>query len=162
VIVTAARPLVDEATSKFVQNAVSIFAASTNPQNHPTIARAVGCRVSRDRRRVTVLVSSKEPFVEAVRATRAIAVTFTQPGTHATIQLKGKDAKVTSRRKDDPELMTRYTEAFIADVCPLGYSEELLRALLGCDPAEVSAVTFCPHTAFLQTPGPRAGTPLKP
>lgn len=160
-IVTASRRLFDEATSEFIQGAVSIFAAATNPPNHPTIVRAAGCRVSGDRRRVTILVATKEPFVEAIRATGMVAVTFTKPGTHETIQLKAKDARLTPRRRNDPELMERYAAAFMADVCPLGYSEELIRALLWCDPAEVSPITFCPNAAFLQTPGPRAGTPLK-
>ncbi|HXV64492.1 MAG TPA: hypothetical protein VEK15_27590 [Vicinamibacteria bacterium] len=154
------RPLIDEGTSDFIQGGVSIIASSSGRQNQPTIVRAVGCLVSDNRRQVTVLTPGSDPFTDAVRETRTIAVAFTQPSTHQTIQLKGNDAEINPGRNDDARLMERYVRAFVAEVCPLGYSEELIRAMVWCDPDNVSRITFHPTAAFLQTPGPRAGAPL--
>ena len=157
---TPTRPLLDEATTSFVQSGVSIIAASTDRRNLPTIVRVVGCRVSPDRRKVTLLAPSFEPFITAVRTTRTVAVTFSQPSTHKTIQLKATDAGLVKGVKRDAATIQAYADAFVADVCPLGYSEELIRALVWCDPSTVSAIGFQPTAAFQQTPGPRAGTPL--
>jgi hypothetical protein len=59
------------------------------------------------------------------------------------------------------QLAEKYCDAFVAELCPLGYDEPLIRALLWFDPNDLRAVTFTPREAFLQTPGPRAGEPLK-
>ena len=153
-------PLIDEATASLIQGGVSIIAASTDAQNLPTIVRVFGCRVSSDRRKVTLLAPHFEPFTEAVRASRTIAVTFTVPSTHQALQLKGSDAQPIRRTKNDAAIMKAYADAFVDDVCRLGFNEELIRAVAWCDPSAIVPITFHPATAFQQTPGPRAGTPL--
>jgi hypothetical protein len=158
--VADATPSLQETTATFIQGGVSIIAASSATGNRPVIARALGCRVSRNGRLVTILIPASDPVLDAVRATGAIAVTFSQPSTHRTIQLKGKDARETELLRTDRALSRRYAAAFVADVCPLGYSEELMRAILSCEPPDLSPVTFSPTARFLQTPGPRAGEPL--
>ena len=56
--------------------------------------RGCGCRVSRDRRRVTVLFdrTRSDHVLDDFVANGRIAVVFSQPSTHQTIQLKGADA----------------------------------------------------------------------
>jgi len=160
--VTPPRSFLDEPTSSFIQSGVSILAASSDSENLPTIVRAVGCRVSRDRRRVTLLVPPYEPFLEAVRATSTIAVTFTRPSTHQTLQLKGRDAERARPVKSDPSVLRTYADAFVAELGRLGYLEDFVRAMVWCDPEAICAVGFGPTAAFQQTPGPTAGTPLSP
>jgi hypothetical protein len=151
---------VDEAMAAFVQSGVSVVASSCDGEGRMGIVRAVGCRVSPDRRRVTVLVPAPHPFLEIVQRSHRIAVAFARPSTHHAIQLKGEDAGIARRRKDDPELSERYVRDFVAEVGPLGYAEELIQALTWTDPETLTAVSFHPTAAFLQTPGPRAGTCL--
>lgn len=160
----APAPLLDEALAAFVQTGVSINAGSRGPGNVPAVARANGCRVAADRRRVTVLLpaSKSAALLEAVRATGAIAVVFSEPPTHRTIQLKGTDATVVPATDEDRATAVRWVDGFAAVLAPLGYSEEVFRALLGTDPADLVAVAFTPSAAFDQTPGPRAGAPLTP
>lgn len=158
---TPRRALIDEPTSSFVQSGVSILAASSDRSNLPTIVRAVGCLVSPGRREVTILVPPYEPLLGAVRDTGTIAVTFTRPSTHQALQLKGRDARPISPAENASAIMAAYADAFVADLCPLGYTEELVRALVWCDPDTVSAIVFTPTAAFQQTPGPRAGHPLQ-
>jgi len=154
-------PLLDDATAAFVQGGVSILASTCDGPAGLSVARAVGCRVSADRQRVTILVPGPDPFLEAVASSGRIAVAFTQPSTHRAIQLKGDDAALVRRRKDDPELSARYVDALAADGCPLGYTQEFMRALTWSDPATLTAVAFRPAAAFVQTPGPHAGEPAR-
>jgi hypothetical protein len=160
---SAPAPLLDEALAAFVQTGVSINAGSRGTGNVPALARANGCRVAEDRRTVTVLLAASKAaaLLDAVRATGAIAVVFSEPPTHRTIQLKGTDAVVGAASGEDRAFSQRYVDTFVAVLAGLGYSEPVFRALLWADPDDLVAVTFSPSAAFDQTPGPRAGAPLR-
>jgi hypothetical protein len=147
----------------FIQGGVSIVASSCTPDRVPTLARVLGCRVTPSLQKVTIFIaaSQAETLMNAIQSTGAIAAIFTQPSTHISVQLKGTDAAVGSVRPTDAQLSKSYIDAFVADVVPLGYSEDLIRALVASDPSDLVCITFSPAAAFLQTPGPRAGEPLR-
>lgn len=155
-------PLLDAEHAAFIQGAVSIVVGSRDAGIVPRLARALGCRVSDDRRRVTVYFPAFQAatLLAAIRAEGAIAVAFNLPSTHRAFQLKGTDATVVPLDASDVERAKRYTEAFSADIGLLGYSAAYGRALLWFDPAELTGVSFTPAAAFEQTPGPRAGERL--
>ena len=159
----AAAPLLDEDNAAFIQRGVAIHIASRGRTNAPSIARAIGCRVSPDRRRVTTFVPSAQAgaLLEDIRATGTIAAVFSQPSTHRTIQLKAPHAVVEPIAKTDFRLIEAYRDAFVAEVIPMGFAEAGIRALLACSLADLVAVVFTPTAAFEQTPGPSAGKPLK-
>jgi hypothetical protein len=87
-------------------------------------------------------------------------VVFTHPPTHRTIQLKGDDAAVVPVAAADRRTVAGYVDTMVAVIGTLGNPEPLVRAMLACPPDELTAVAFTPSSAFVQTPGPRAGTPL--
>jgi hypothetical protein len=155
-------PVLNEKWAAFIQGGVSICVASRDSQNIPTLMRGYGCRVSGNRQRVMVLVAATqaEHLIKAVQSTGFIAAVFTQPSTHVSVQLKGTDAAVTRARPADGQLSKTNAEAFVADVVRVGYPEDLIRALLSSDAADLMAISFSPVAAFLQTPGPRAGESL--
>lgn len=152
----------DAELTAFVQGGVSIIAASRDQANLPAIARAAGCRVSPDRRQVTILLAASQSaaLLADISSTRTIAVVFSQPSTHRTIQLKGIDAAQASLQDGDRDLISAYTRAFAEELAPLGYRAEQVQALLWGAPDDYVAVSFSVSTAFTQTPGPRAGEPL--
>jgi hypothetical protein len=154
--------VLNEKWAAFVQSGVAITVASRDPQNVPTLVRAFGCRVDANRQRVMVLVAASqgEPLIDSVRSTRAIAAVFTQPSTHISLQLKGSDAMLTRARAADVRLLKTQVDAFVADTGSIGYPEDLIRAFLWSEDADLIAITFTPIAAFLQTPGPRAGESL--
>jgi len=158
----ASAPVLDEEHAAFIQSGISINAASSGPGNVPAVSRALGCRVSADRRRVTVFVATSRSaaLLEAIAASRRIAVVFSQPSTHRTIQLKGADAARAGVEDGDWALIERCAEAFGADLAAAGFGEGLAGLLLDAEPADVVAVSFSPSAAFNQTPGPGAGRPL--
>ena len=155
-------PLLDDDNAAFIQSGVSINAASSGPGNVPAVSRALGCRLSPDRNRVTVFLAASRSaaLLEAIAASRRIAVVFSQPSTHRTIQLKGTDAARAGVEDGDRALIERCAEGFGADLAAAGYGEGLADLLLDTEPGDVVAVSFSPSAAFNQTPGPGAGRPL--
>lgn len=159
----ATAPVLDAEHAAFVVSpGISMTVASRLAGNRPELGRALGCRVAADRRRVTLLVPGAQlaPLIAALRESRAIAVVFSQPSTHRTIQLKGTDAALEPIAPGDLELSARWADSFVVALAPYGIGEDLVRAFLWCDPAELVAVSFTPCAAFQQTPGPGAGAPL--
>ncbi len=161
--VRRAEPVLDERWAQFIEGGVSVITSSRDSQNIPALARALGCRVSANRQKVTVFVSAPqaEQLMKAIRSTGSLAAVFSQPSTHVSVQLKGNEAVAATARASDVQVAKRYVDAFVADVVQLGYPEDLIRTLLWSDPSDLVAITFSPTAAFLQTPGPRAGEPLR-
>lgn len=155
--------MIDAQRTAFITSGVSIVAASRGPGNAPVIARAAGCRASPDGRRITLFFAGSQAgeLLEAIRATGAISAVFSQPSTHRTIQLKGADASAGALQPGDWEVIEAYAGAFAREVCPLGHSEQLVRALVWAPPEQFVAVSFSSAHAFDQTPGPRAGARLE-
>ena len=156
-------PLLDEDHAAFIQGGVSIIAASRDAANVPSLARAIGCRVSADRRQVTIfmVVPAAERLLDDVSRSGRIAVVFTEPPTHRTIQLKGTDAAIVPAVPADRRVVKAYADALVVGIGIVGQPECLVRAMLAHAARELTAITFTPAAAFTQTPGPRAGTPLK-
>ncbi len=155
-------PLVDENLARFLCGGVSITAGGRGPDGLPELSRAVGCRVSADRRRVTVffLASQSAGLLAGIRANGALAVVYSLPSTHRTVQLKGDDAAVEALQPGDAKVVAGYRRAFAGSLTDLGYAAGLPEALLGGDLADCVAVSFTPVAASLQTPGPAAGKVL--
>jgi hypothetical protein len=152
----------DRERAAFLMSGVSIVASSRGANNAPAVARAGGCRVTPDGRvAVFVAASQAAALLDAVRATGAIAVVFSEPSTHYSLQLKGADAVIEPLLPGDGALIERYAAAFAASLCPLGYSEQLVRAVVWASPEDFVALAFTPSRAFDQTPGPRAGAALE-
>lgn len=147
----------------FMCGAVSMCAASCDSDGMPQLARGLGCRVAEDGSRVTVFVPKAKSLqlVRHAQANGALAVVFTQPSTHRTIQLKGRDACVVVPTADDEALVDAYRRAFVHEVSPLGFPEEMARALLASPPGELVGLSFTPTEAYTQTPGPNAGKRLE-
>ncbi len=147
---------------RFMTGGVSINTGSSGEAGLPSQCRAFGCRVDADGGRITVFLSAAPgaDLLRDVHRSGAIAVVFSEPPTHRTMQVKGRDAKVEPLREGDPGVVAAYRTAFVDCLLPLGFTERTLRALLDCPDADLVAVGFTPEAAFNQTPGAQAGTPL--
>lgn len=150
----------DHAT--FIQGGVSVVVSTRNAHLVPDAVRGCGCRVSRDRRRVTVLVETARcgSVLDDVAANGMIAVVFSQPSTHRTIQLKGSDARVVKATGADRAVADRHLQTWADDMLSIGYAGEFSRAVHGVAGPGLTAITFTPTSAFQQTPGPAAGQRL--
>jgi len=156
-------PVIDAEQAEFMQSGVSINAGTCSPGLVPNVVRALGCSVSSDRRRVRLLVSVEMARIclENIRATGRIAVTFVRPSTHRAMQIKGHDAVIADLLPNEHTVANNLCASFLQELLPLGYKPEFVQAVMDCPNSELMAVEFTPSEAFLQTPGPRAGQPLK-
>jgi hypothetical protein len=144
-----------------IQGAVSIVVSTRDADLVPDVMRGCGCRLTRDRRRVSVLVEPARSgaVLDHIRANGMIAVVFSQPSTHRTLQLKGSDATVAPAGRADFLTARQHLTAWVEDMQRIGYPATFARAVRG-EPTEILVITFTPLAAFEQTPGPAAGQPL--
>lgn len=156
-------PLIDPQHADFMQSGISLCVGACDNRRMPTLARATGCRVSPDRRQVTMFISATQaaPVLRCIRENGAITAVFSRPSTHKTVQLKGKDAVVGGLETGDMERIEHYRGSFARELEPMGFDEIRIRTLLAAPPADLVAVTFTPVEAYSQTPGPNAGEPLR-
>jgi Pyridoxamine 5'-phosphate oxidase len=140
---------------------VSIIVGSRDAQLRPHVMRAVGCRLSDDRRRVTLLMPAHSggAVLDDLRANGQVAVVFSEPTTHRTLQVKGEDAVVTPCGADDAALAERTLQGFTDEIGQLGFTAEVAHTILAHE-HDLLAVHFSVASAFEQTPGPAAGEPL--
>lgn len=144
----------------FVQGAVSICAASHGVSLRPSVGRCTGCRVLDDLQRVTLLFAREQVrrFLDDIARCRTIAVTFSRPSTHQSIQLKGWDAEETPTQPGDLALVAQHIALFADEIAPIGFSREFVRAVFDAPADQLAAVSFTVSAAFVQTPGPAAGS----
>jgi hypothetical protein len=156
---SAPAPL-DASNADFIQSGLAIDAASFEAGHIPVLARVLACRVAPDRGRVTVFLTAprNRRFLDAVAASGAIAVVFCHPRTLQTLQLKGIDAAVAAGSAADGAYVAAAVDAFVDKVVPLGFAAGLARRELQVAPGTLRAITFTIAAAFVQTPGPAAGS----
>lgn len=152
----------DHHQSAFIRGPVSIGVASRDSNLVSSLARAYGCRLSDDRRRVSVFlpIARSVTIVGNLRTGAPISVVFSRPSTHRTLQLKATRADVAPLAMGDREILLNYAESFGAEIRELGYREAFVRAMTAPAAEDAVAVTFYPGAIFEQTPGPGAGRRL--
>jgi hypothetical protein len=160
---TPVAPLIDAGHVAFIQSGVSISIGGCDANHQPWVGKGLGCRVTADRRTITVFAAASHSpeLMAALAQTGAIAVVFSQPSTHRTLQLKGKDARVIASEAADQIIVNSYRDDFITELLPLGFDERPIRAFLACEATDLVRISFSPCAAFTQTPGPHAGQPLQ-
>jgi hypothetical protein len=158
-----AAPVIDDAVVALMRRRVSIIVASRDAMHQPHLMRAIGLRVSTDRRRVTVVMTraTSTAVLDDIAANGAIAVVVSEPSTHTTAQLKGSDAAVEPIASGDLALVEAHAERFADELESIGFKRALAAAMLDRADGDLVAVGFTPTQAFEQTPGPRAGRAIE-
>jgi hypothetical protein len=143
---------------------VSVNVASRDAALRPSLMRAVGSSVAEGGRSITVFVSRRQSrqLVQDIAATGRVAVVFSEPSTHRTVQVKATRATLRNAVPADEPVLARYLASMEHEIQLVGYPPEVPRAMLAHRIGDVVAITFEPELAFDQTPGPRAGTRLQP
>lgn len=162
VTTTPTASLLDDVSAALASPGASICVAGRNADNIPSMARALGCWLSEDRRTLTVYLTPRTAaaLLDDLRDNGAIAVAVVRPSTHQALQLKGRVARIAPATGSDHARIAAFSDGFANELGSLGYSESLTRALMPPTVDECLAVTFTPAAAFVQTPGRNAGKPL--
>jgi hypothetical protein len=142
---------------------VSTIVASHDAALRPSLMRAVGSEVAADGSRVTVWLarSQSRQLLQDIASTGQLAVVFSEPSTHRTVQLKARSATQRAALSSDQPLLARYLAAMRRELDGAGYDGATIApAMLAHRLEDLVAVSFVPEEAFDQTPGPRAGASL--
>jgi hypothetical protein len=145
-----------------VDRGVSVIVASRDAALRPSIMRGVGSAISADGTQVTVFLrrSQSRQLMQDIEAGGGLAVVFSEPPTHRTLQLKARQASLRPASPTDQPQLARYLASMQGELAQVGYGPEFAAAMLSAPLEDVVAVQFTPESAFDQTPGPRAGIPL--
>lgn len=145
-----------------VDRGVSVIVASRDAALRPSLMRGVGSAISACGTQVTVYLrrSQSRQLLQDIEAGGGVAVVFSEPPTHRTLQLKAPSATVRSANSDDLPLLRRYLASMQHELAQVGYGPEYAAAMLSAPLEDVVALRFTPRAAFDQTPGARAGAPL--
>jgi len=159
---TDASPLLPPEYLALMARGVSVIVASANTARVPSLMRAVGSHVADGGREVTVYVSRSQagPLLDDIAATGQVAVVFSSPASHQTLQLKSGRVSLRPMEMSDLPRLQRYRESMEQEVGAVGFPPVFTQAMLAHRIDDVVAIVFCPDQAFDQSPGPRAGTPL--
>jgi hypothetical protein len=154
------RRLPDE-LADFVESGVSILVGTTDDRLRPACMRALGARISQDRTSVTVFLpeATARATLANLAANGRIAVAFSRPLDHRSIQIKGACLGTRLASHDDRGTQERYRAAYFEQLHAVGVPRSVARRIAWWPSVAVDvAVT----ELFEQTPGPAAGRRLSP
>lgn len=144
-----------------IDKGVSVIVSACSLTMQPSIMRAVGSAITPDGRSITVYLSRKQSraLLQDIASTARLAVVFSEPSSHRTLQLKASNALIRSAEPEDNLVLARYLASMECEVAQVGFDAKFTRAMLAHHLDDVVAISFEVSEAFDQTPGPRAGTP---
>lgn len=157
-----AKPQLPAEMLAMMRRGVSAIVASRDADLRPSLMRAMGTSVEADGGAVTVYVSRAQSrqLLQDVAANGHIAVVFSEPATHRTVQVKATSATLRSAGPADADVLARYLGAMEHELSLIHIPRPLTRAMLAHRLEDIVAIRFVPEFAFDQTPGPQAGTRL--
>lgn len=145
-----------------IDKGVSVIVSSRDAALRPSLMRAVGSSIAPDGSEITVFLarSQSAALLHDLAATGRIAVVFSSPSTHRSVQVKGHGISGRAATKDDLPQLRRYLQSMEYEICSIGYRVELVHAMLAYELDDLAAISFRPAEAYDQTPGPKAGAQI--
>ncbi|WP_332741463.1 hypothetical protein [Hydrogenophaga sp.] len=155
-------PLLTPAHLTMMDGGISVIASSCGPDLTPSVMRAVGSRIEAQGRHICIYVcrSQSAQLLGDVARSGRLAVVFSQPSSHKTVQLKTRGARLREACEDDVPALQRYLRGMERELTLIGIGPVYARAMLAHRLDDVVAIEFEPELAFDQTPGSKAGQPI--
>jgi hypothetical protein len=141
---------------------LSMVAAARHTTQGPCLMRALAWGLDHARSRLHLVMDERfsAPLLEAVQHGSGIAVVFSEPASHRTLQIKGDAASVVAAQPGDAAAATAHVAGFGAGLAALGYEATLVVGLFDLERVAPVRIEFTPRAVFEQTPGPGAGRML--
>lgn len=144
----------------FLETGCALIVGSVEPDGAPLASRGWGLDVLGPDDVLLVLDADETRVVDHVAAGGRLAVTAADVRTLRSIQLKGRATSLRPASKDLAARAERYVEQFFTDVVETdGTDPAVLERLV---PSRYVACSVTVEELFDQTPGPAAGSPLRP
>lgn len=146
--------------SDFVESGISVLVGTRDARLLPECVRVVGARVERGGAELTVFVPEATGAVTIanLRDNGRIAVCFTRPRDHRSIQLKGQLVSIRGANARERRLVDAYRAGLAEELGWVGLPQ---RVTLRMAHWPCHAVRLKVEQVFDQTPGPGAGDPMR-
>ncbi len=147
----------------FCQSGISIVLGSRSADGRAAAGRALACSVEPGGMvRLFLRRPPNRPFLEAIKQGGGIAATFTRPETHRSIQLKASRARIAAFSSEDKTTVEAQCANFRRELVSVDYTEQFAAGYCAWRDEELATLEFLSEQAFVQTPGPGAGSTLLP
>src|SRR5688572_3383601 len=115
-----------------IARGVSVIVASRNAALRPSLMRAVGSRLEAGGQDITLYLSRPQSrqLLEDIAATGHVAVVFSEPSTHRSVQLKAASVQMRSADAGDMTALASYLRSMEHEITQVGFSAPLARAML--------------------------------
>jgi len=143
-----------------IDEGMSVIVGTVSPDGKPAGCRAI-CATSKDNLQtmtVYVPMATSRDVVSNVATTHRLAVVGSYPPDHSTMQVKGTTTNVRLATDGEQELLRIRLDRFADVLHSLGVPRRLTRSI-SYWPA--FAIDMNVEEVFEQTPGPKAGTPIR-
>jgi hypothetical protein len=155
------RSVLSEEIADFIQSGVSIVVGVVGPDGRALGGRALAARVEQDARiRVIYPQEGNAALTAAAASGGPVAVTFSAPLSHRTVQIKGFSSLHEVLEPEDEASVQRQGAAFAAILVAVGHPPVFVNAFSSYLAATMLVFSFPAEEAFEQTPGPGAGRSL--
>jgi hypothetical protein len=148
--------------AQFCRSGISVIVAAGGPGEMPVAGMANGCCILPDgRMRLLLPRSGNEALLTIAQRGGRVSATFSQPITHRSIQVKGRDARLETPTETDRQEAVRQMTGLRNELVEVDYPPAFADAHCFVDPSDLVAIDITLDAAFVQTPGPGAGAELK-
>ena len=152
-----------EEVDSFITSGVSITACARDSRLIPSISRILACTTQHQGAlvRLFLVKSQALQLLRDIAANGEIAVVFSQPSSHKTLQVKGTHAHQTAVLDSELAVIETSCQSFADNVFLLGFDYKFSRAFQHYTPTDLTAIEFTLRAVFEQSPGPDAGCPIE-
>lgn len=155
------RAALSDEVASFIESGVSIVVAVVGPARRALSGRALAARVMPDATiRVIYPEEGNAALTASARTGGPIAVTFSAPLSHRTLQIKGFSSRIEDLEAEDMASVRQQGGAFAAILVTVGHSPAFVQAFSDYLSTTLLVLSFPAEEAFEQTPGPGAGRSL--
>lgn len=150
---------IDEQLKEFIESGVAVILGTADEAGRPEVSYVWGPRANAGDGSISLFLEEARSgrTLANAHATRRLAVTFADPVSYHSIQLKGTFTGVCAPDAEEDEWVQRHREAFATSTALVGDPQYGRRNYWMEGVLRIDMSVEC---AFDQTPGPNAGAPL--
>jgi hypothetical protein len=153
-------PPLTEEIAELVASGVDVYVATRNRDLEPESMLAMGARVHADGHTLTVYLPEAPAAVTQnnLLENGEVAVTLNRPSDHKSVQVKGKCQGLRPSNEADRQLQMMARAALVEQFVVVGIPRSTTRRIVWWPSLALEVKV---EAVFEQTPGPRAGEPLR-
>ncbi len=145
----------------FCTSGLSVVMAARGSNGRPVAGLALAARAHARELRLMLRRPANAELLDAIVQGSAVAATFSRPRDHSAVQLKGRAGTVVPADTEDIAALAAQTAQFRDVLIGMGYSPAFSALYGAYQVQEIVTVPLMPARAFVQTPGPGAGSEIR-